>query len=148
MRRSSPTCVDASLVVRFVSVREDEGVRVWWERWSQEPTELVAPMLIRYEVTNALHRLKQAGEASEGATQEALRSALVLPIRLYHDENLHGAALDFAARFSLPAAYDAHYLALADRLGAEFWTTDRRLANSVRPALPWVRLVGEETAER
>jgi predicted nucleic acid-binding protein len=99
--------------------------------------------LIRYEVTNALHRLRQAGDASEGATQDALRSALALPIRLYNGEDLHSAALAFAARFSLPAAYDAHYLALADRLGADFWTTDRRLANSVRPALPWVRLVGE-----
>jgi hypothetical protein len=42
---------------------------------------------------------------------------------------------------SLPAAYDAHYLALAERVGAEFWTTDRRLANKVREALPWVHLL-------
>lgn len=143
MRSSLPTCVDASLVVRFVSVGEDAAVQRWWDRWSRDRSELAAPTLIRYEVTNALHRLRQAGEASDGATQVALRSALSLPISLYADDDLHADALAFAARFSLPAAYDAHYLALADRLGAEFWTTDRRLANSVRPALPWVRLVGE-----
>jgi predicted nucleic acid-binding protein len=49
--------------------------------------------------------------------------------------------LDLADRFALPAAYDAHYLALADWLGGEFWTADRRLAKAVGEALPWVRLV-------
>lgn len=39
------------------------------------------------------------------------------------------------------ATYDAHYLALADQLGAEFWTTDRKLVRAVQPSLPWVRLV-------
>ena len=50
-------------------------------------------------------------------------------------------ALDLAERFSLPAAYDAHYLALADWLGGEFWTADRRLARAVHDELPWVRVV-------
>lgn len=78
---------------------------------------------------------------TEAETGNAIRAALSLPIRLISDEGDHAAALAFAARFSLPAAYDAHYLALADRLSAQFWTTDRRLANSVRSALPWVHLV-------
>jgi predicted nucleic acid-binding protein len=44
-------------------------------------------------------------------------------------------------RFSLPAAYDAHYLALAAQLGGEFWTADAKLAGVVQAELPWVRLV-------
>ena len=36
---------------------------------------------------------------------------------------------------------DAHYLALAQRLGAEFWTADRRLVQAVQATLPWVNLV-------
>lgn len=96
-------------------------------------------------MTNALHRLRRAGETTEEETQRAIRAALALPIRLYRDEADHPAALAFAARFSFPAAYDAHYLALTDRLGAEFWTTDRRLANTVRHALPWVHLVAYPT---
>lgn len=35
-----------------------------------------------------------------------------------------------------------HYLALAAHLGDEFWTTDRRMVNTVQAALSWVRLVG------
>jgi predicted nucleic acid-binding protein len=56
---------------------------------------------------------------------------------------LHQRALDLAERFSLPVAYDTHYLALAEQLGAEFWTADRKLVRAVQSALPWVRPVGE-----
>ena len=58
------------------------------------------------------------------------------------DEDLHLSALEFASHFNLSAAYDAHYLALAAKLGIEFWTADRRSANVVRAQLDWVRLAG------
>ncbi len=41
--------------------------------------------------------------------------------------------------FDLPAAYDSHYLAFAQMQDAEFWTTDRRLAEKC--PLAWVKLV-------
>ena len=141
MHRSLPTCIDASLVVRFVAI-DDQAVLGLWRRWRDEGALLSAPTLLRYEVTNALHRMRRAGQLSNDATQNGLRAAMALPIRIHGDEGLHDAALDFADRFRLSAAYDAHYLALADRLGAEFWTADQRLFNSVRHALPWVQLVG------
>jgi predicted nucleic acid-binding protein len=99
--------------------------------------------LIRYEVTNALHRLRGAGEISDAAATEALRAALAVPITMHDDAEVHVAAMEFAGRFRLPAAYDAHYLALAERLGVAFWTIDQRLFNTVRHALPWVHLAGQ-----
>jgi predicted nucleic acid-binding protein len=62
-------------------------------------------------------------------------------VRLYGEEQLHRRALTLAERFSLPAAYDAHYLALADWLGGEFWSADRKLVRAVGDELPWVRVV-------
>lgn len=53
--------------------------------------------------------------------------------------------MDFASRFAQPAAYDAHYLALAEREGCEYWTADQRLWNTVKAALPWVRWLGNYT---
>lgn len=140
MPRSSTICVDANLVLRFVTRDEDEVVTNLWHRWHMEEWSFVAPLLLRYEVTNAIHRLRRAGALTDAGSDEALRSAVDLPINLHADAELHGLALGFAARFDLPAAYDAHYLALADRLGVEFWTADRRLAHTVRLHLPWVRL--------
>ena len=66
---------------------------------------------------------------------------LDMPVRLHDEAPLHERALALADRFALPAAYDAHYLALAEHLEAEFWTTDRRLTVKVQSSLPWVHLV-------
>jgi len=59
----------------------------------------------------------------------------------YGEPDLHWRAVELAARFSLAAAYDAHYLALAEHLGGEFWTADGRLARMVQASLPWVHLM-------
>jgi predicted nucleic acid-binding protein len=48
-----------------------------------------------------------------------------------------------AKKFDRPAAYDSHYLALAEMLGCELWTGDRRLYNAVKDELPWVKWLGD-----
>ncbi len=65
---------------------------------------------------------------------------MALPIQLHDEADLHERAMLMAGRFALPAAYDAHYLALAEMLTATFWTSDRKLVQLVKPALPWVHL--------
>lgn len=48
--------------------------------------------------------------------------------------------MQLARQFNLPAAYDAHYLALAERLEAELWTLDRKLFNAVHPIFQRINL--------
>lgn len=45
-----------------------------------------------------------------------------------------------AERIGIGSAYDAHYLALAERLGVEFWTSDRKLVSVLAGRFTWVRL--------
>ena len=142
---TSPVCVDAGILVRLLTAQDDGTIRGLWGRWREEGRSLIAPRLLRYEVTNALHRLRRANMLSDELTQEALRSVLDLPVAIADDPDLHPHALGLAGRFGLPAAYDAHYLALSEREGADFWTTDRRLTNSVRRTLTWVHLVDPPT---
>lgn len=142
MHNSSPICVDANLVVRLVASPENETVQHLWRGWREQGRRLVAPNLIRYEVTNAIHRLVLANPTERRGLRRGMEAMLALPIELHNDAWLHPRALDFAERFHLKAAYDAHYLALADHLACAFWTADRRLFNSVGGSLPWVRLVG------
>jgi len=144
---SSWLCVDANLVVRLVADPADTVVRRLWEGWGDTRRQVTAPHLLYYEVTNALYRYQQMGLMTESSVRAALEAALALPLDLCGEDNLHQHALDLARRFSLPAAYDAHYLALAEQLGAEFWTADGPLARTVQPALPWVHLVRPSPTE-
>ncbi|MGD9046760.1 MAG: type II toxin-antitoxin system VapC family toxin [Anaerolineae bacterium] len=138
---NSWVCVDANLVIRLVADPADEPVRYVWEQWDAERRQLAAPTLLYYEVANALYRYQKLGYLSSSSVQLAFSAALALPLELHAEPDLHWRALDLAGRFSLLAAYDAHYLALAELLEGEFWTTDGRLARTVQPSLPWVHLV-------
>jgi predicted nucleic acid-binding protein len=52
-------------------------------------------------------------------------------------------ALRWAARLGHTVAYDAHYLALAELLGCDFWTADRPLAAAARVQVPWVHTIDQ-----
>jgi predicted nucleic acid-binding protein len=134
-------CVDASLVVRLVAGPAEESHQARWEQWDAEGRRLAAPTLLLYEVANSLYRYQKLGYISASAVELAFKAALALPLELHGGPDLHWRALELAKRFSLPAAYDAHYLALAELLEGEFWTADGELARAVQAALPWVHLV-------
>ena len=134
-------CVDANLVIRLVADPADESIQRLWEGWDADRRQLAAPTLLYYEVANALYRYQTLGFIEPASVRLAFEAALALPLRLYGEADLHWRSLELAECLSLPAAYGAHYLALAEFLGGEFWTADRRLARAVQAALPWVHLV-------
>lgn len=138
-------CVDAGPVVHLVAFPEKEAVRRAWEQWEEEGISIVAPALLHYEVTNVLHRYHRFGVLSELTMKAALSAALTLPISLVEDGDLHLRAAEIAIEFDLNAAYDAHYLALAERFEAEMWTTDQKLLNQMQSlGIDWVRLMPSE----
>ena len=140
MPNSSTICCDANLVIPWASANTSEGYDRFVEDWLQSGTRLIAPSLMHFEITNVIWRAHRAGQLSLANAQEGLQAALALPITIVDDDDLHLEAFAIARRFNLPAAYDAHYLALASREGVEFWTTDRRLHNAVQREWPWVKL--------
>ena len=139
--RRSPICVDVSFVLELVtSGGYRPAVVQLWSGWHESGRPLAAPTLLHYEASHALARYIARGELLPDEAAQALEAVLGLGITLYDDADLHRQALDLAGRLSLPTTHAAHYLALAERLGAEFWTADRRLAEAVRRELPWVHL--------
>ena len=131
---TSILCLDAGIVLRFVAYPDDQRIQEGWESWQQQNIKLYAPGLLYYEVTNVLYRYQRQGWMTEETIEAALAAALALPIELVNDSTLHLRARALANQLRLPAAYDAHYLALAERLEASLWTMDKRLYNSVQAA--------------
>ena len=136
---SSWICLDASIVIKLIVDAQDQALKQRFGQW-EASHQLAAPTLLFYEVTNAIYQYQRHAVHSPAVTQSALRSAQALPIELYSDQHLHQQALQLAQTHSLSATYDAHYLALAQRLGAELWTADEKLVNAVKAKLAWVKL--------
>jgi predicted nucleic acid-binding protein len=143
---SDVVVVDASLALKWVLIEEDSDIaKMLLSRWIDEGKEIRAPALLAYEVTNIIYRQVFANKSTyEEANQELtdlFSVGIVFTFSLY--ENISTQAMKLAHRFNLPAAYDAHYLALAERENCEYWTADTRLWNSVKNKLSWVHWLGD-----
>jgi predicted nucleic acid-binding protein len=117
-------CIDANFIVRYLGSNDSESIyRQKWQQWQVENYILVAPTLFMYEICNAFHRATIARQITPEEAEQLIEQALNLGIQFYGDAELHRKAFDIAQRYNLSATYDAHYLALADRLNIEFWTS-------------------------
>ncbi len=140
--------VDTSLVLKWIFNEPDSNKALaLLARWTKERVVIRVPPLLIYEATNALHQKVRSGKftldaAREGLTNLTLKglvfdfsSALALSLR----------AMEFAQHFSIPATYDAHYLALAELKDCPLWTADTRMWRAVKDQLDWVHWIGEYT---
>lgn len=141
--------VDASLAFKWL-VREeytDKALAILRE-WDSAEVTPAAPHLLPFEVSNALHKRVTRGELSIEGAVDLIGNLLASQIELHQPWNLHGKALEIASRFGQAAAYDAHYLALAESLDCELWTADEKFYRSVREDDGHVRWIGEFSANR
>lgn len=138
---NSLVCVDASIVVDQLVRFSDLSLQAQWQVWIERDAKLIAPRLIRYEVTNVLYQIAKKGQLSREVVAETIHMLLTLPITLFDDPLLHDSAFSLAQELSLGATYDAHYLALAKQQACEFWTRDAKLVRAVRQKYDWVRLL-------
>ena len=67
-------------------------------------------------------------------------------LELHQPPGLHVRALQLASQIKQNAAYDAHYLALAESFGCELWTADERFYRAASPSIDSVRWLGEFVA--
>jgi predicted nucleic acid-binding protein len=102
----------------------------------------VAPALWSYETTSAVYKAVHFGVATLEEGRLMLRELKTLGVRLVSPSaEQERQAFEWTLRLRRAAAYDSFYLALAETLGCDLWTTDRRLFNAVDE--PWVHCVSE-----
>jgi len=147
---SNKVVVDASLALKWV-LREDDSdlARSLLTSWNGNGVEIMVPALFAYEITNILYRQVVTNKLTyEQASffQEGIFS-LKIAFDFSHHKEISRKAMFLANRFRLPASYDAHYLALAEREQCEYWTADARLLNGLRGQLPWVRNLSDHQTD-
>ena len=139
--------VDASLAVKWL-VEEDDSDKphAALQAWAAQGITRIAPYLMPFEVANALHRRVLRGELNVGDSTRMIARLLESSLEVHQPPGLHVRALQFASQLNQNAAYDAHYLALAESVGCELWTADERFYRVTNPGIETVRWIGEFVA--
>jgi predicted nucleic acid-binding protein len=139
-------CADASLAAKWVLPEQHRDRALALLRATLAADEpIVAPHFLRVEVTNILRQRMRRPDTplTLAEAAERLRAFLAIPLTLLTPDAVHEQALDLSDSYGLPAAYDAHYVALAQGLGCDLWTDDQRLLRTLAGRLPFVRWIGD-----
>jgi len=137
-----PAVIDASVALKLVLpdvLREQCKALI--ARLLDEGCQLVAPALWAYETTSTLCKAVHFEQLTPTEGQRGLAQIMALGIHLIPpDDAQNRQAFEWTLRMKRGAAYDSYYLALAENLGCDLWTADRRLRNAID--LPWLRWIG------
>lgn len=140
-------CVDASLAAKWIPAEADsDRARALYRATLRAGEPIVAPPLLPIEATNILRR-RAADGLTRAEARDLLDDFLAVPIDLHNPAGLHRRSLLLADDHGLPAADDAHYLALAEFSGCDLWTADERLLRDLAGRVPFVKALGEYTHE-
>ena len=138
--------IDANLAIRAVlPTGEKDLALARLVAWHQNRVDLYAPDILVPEAISVIRKFVYERWITEEEGQDAAQDVFRLGVKvILSDAALGQSALAWAGRLGQARAYDAFYLALAERLGAELWTGDTKLYHrSQQLSLTWVRWAEE-----
>ncbi|MFN0112900.1 MAG: type II toxin-antitoxin system VapC family toxin [Blastocatellia bacterium] len=103
---------------------------------------LIAPTLFDYEVVNTLKSVVVRKRIDESYALSAISDLIAYDIERHDIHSLQLSAFQMACRYQR-STYDASYLALAQTLGLDFYTGDKRMFNAVSGVFTWVKWIGD-----
>ena len=121
--------VDASVVVDWVAPDADpEGpARRLLKRLARANATVLAPRLMREEVSNALLSGVRRQRWDGAAADTAFQLLMALPVEVADLPGDLDRAWDLSRRYDEHPVYDMLYVAMAERLGEPLITADERL---------------------
>jgi predicted nucleic acid-binding protein len=130
--------IDACVVFDFIApVPEPSAARDFLVDETSAGSLLVAPGLMWLEVCNTLLTWVRRRRWTGTEADEAAADLMQLPVQRLDSPADVTRAYELARRYDNWPAYDMVYVALAERLGAELYTTDLKLSKRLAH-LGWV----------
>jgi predicted nucleic acid-binding protein len=135
--------VDASLAAKWlVNEAHSEKALTLALSWARGGVQPVAPYLMPVEVANALYRRVVRAQMTLDVAIRLLDALVESGIQLREPSGLHRRSVELAAQLHQNAAYDSHYLALAEQLDCELWTADERFYRAASPVHGRIKWLG------
>lgn len=146
---NSRLVIDASVCLKWYlrdELLNDEASEVL-RRYARGNLELVAPSFLVLEFINGLSVAARKGRIAFDLVGIALDELLDIRIDFREVTDLSSEIVRLCRRLGR-SAYDAAYLALAEREGIPLLTGDKRLYNALQDRLTWVQWLGAHPIER
>lgn len=149
MPGTDAVCIDASLYLSILLPDEHSPHAInAFQGWLANATEIVAPSVFAWECLNAVRQSVRQERVTNEEAFDLVGDLISLPFGIVPiEDQAEHLWTRFVLAQDLPTVYDATYLAVADQLGCELWTEDRRLHNPVHESLPQVRCASLEGRE-
>ena len=136
--------IDASVVLKWYLPDEKYGnvALEILDKYVAYEIEILAPSLLEYEVLNGLLIAQKRGRIRDEIVATALEGFLSLEIEQKDISFFYPEVMSFSESYDL-SAYDASYLALADKESALMVTADGVLYNKMKKDHKWVMWLGD-----
>ena len=135
--------LDATVALKwqFEDEKVTSAAMALLEDFVEGKIELITPTLFPYEILSAINVGINRKRIEEEAGYRALNYIVSLGIGLRNFDNLIEPAFYMARQYGL-SSYDCAYMALAEKEKCDFITGDKKLFNSIRNHLPWIKWIG------
>jgi predicted nucleic acid-binding protein len=138
--------VDANITLGlFLHLPYSEKAEQWMLARRGESSSIAVPLLWEYECLSGLRKVLVLGNITAEDSERIINLLYQLEIRrVLPTLELHRSALKWAEKIGQSKTYDAHYLAVAENLGFDLWTADRKLVDAgLRAGVSWIHWIGE-----
>lgn len=127
----SAVVIDANIAIALLAERPyTSSAEQRVVEWKRQHVRLCAPSLWTSEVISGLRKLVFSGKMDQESALQAIAKMEKWGVLIYlPDTDLNQKALVWAGKLEQMVAYDAQYLALAERLQVDFYTADKKLFN-------------------
>jgi predicted nucleic acid-binding protein len=136
--------IDASVALKwqFEDEEASNAAIIFLEDFINGRIDLISPTLFPYEILNAINVAINRKRIKEEAGYKAINYIKSLGIELRNLDDLMGTVFNRARQYGL-SPYDCAYIVLAEREKCEFFTGDKKLFNSMKNRLAWIKWIGD-----